>query len=753
MTMPQQTQPTLLDIAIHYATNRHLEIFPANPRNKTPLTANGMKDATRDIEQIRAWWTQHPDALIACRIPPDQIVLDIDPRHGGDTTWAELEQAYATIISAKIHLSGRNDGGAHHWFKRPAGKLSARKLHEWARHNNVGHPILNKDGTPTGKWTSGIDILHHDHRYSILPPSPHPETGQPYQWSRKDEPGEMPAFLADLITADPEPAKPAPTPTVGDSIADRYNQNTRWADILTPHGWTLVAGDGETDGSKWRHPTASADTSASIRHGCLFVYTPNTHFPETEPGDPHGITKFRAYATLNHGGNMSHAARHLAPTAAPLDWETPPPAPVNDTTHPRNLPDTFWNTRPTLQHIRQAAHARTRSADAVLAATLARIAALIPPTTTLPPIVGGKASLNYLTAILATSGGGKSTSNDVAKELVPIDRKDVVADIPPGSGEGLIELYFELVPEEQADGKTRKVKRQTKTGALIYLDEGQALAEMGNRKGATLLPTLRSAWSGAVIGQSNATQETHRVLKAHTYRMAIVIGFQLEYAAALISDQAGGTPQRFVFASATDPHIPDTPPEWPGTLTITPPPTFPGGTHINFHPDIVHDIYQRAKAITKGEHTPDPLDSHADLVRMKISALLAILDKRPEVNPDDWELAGQILTTSNHVRQHVITYNQHQQHQQENAYALRLARREIVAGETAEERALLSGARSVANKAHKAQQPVTRKDLATAISGRARKLVGTDRIIDYALDNGWIVAHGDQFTAGQSKPT
>jgi hypothetical protein len=43
----------------------------------------------------------------------------------------------------------------------------------------------------------------------------------------------------------------------------------------------------------------------------LFVYSSNTPFPQTFPGDTHGQTRFRAYAVLNHNGNMSAAARTL----------------------------------------------------------------------------------------------------------------------------------------------------------------------------------------------------------------------------------------------------------------------------------------------------------------------------------------------------------------------------------------------------------------------------------------------------------
>ncbi len=39
-------------------------VFPCNPLNKRPLTEHGFKDATTDAFQIRAWWGQHPLAMI-----------------------------------------------------------------------------------------------------------------------------------------------------------------------------------------------------------------------------------------------------------------------------------------------------------------------------------------------------------------------------------------------------------------------------------------------------------------------------------------------------------------------------------------------------------------------------------------------------------------------------------------------------------------------------------------------------------------
>jgi replicative DNA helicase len=293
----------LATAALRYAADG-LQVFPANPNTKAPLTVNGMKDATDDPRQVRQWWHDHPTALIACRIPEGVIVLDVDPRHGGDTTWAELERHYQPISAGRTHLSGRGDGGAHHWFRAPNGPTSIKPLRDWASRNGVGHKAGNNS------WTSGIDILHHNHRYTILPPSPHPETGQPYTWEQWGTPAPMPPWLEQLITKPDTPTPPPRLRTVKDetSIADWFTDTHTWAEILTPSGWVIVAGDGDSDGSKWRHPNASAEHSATIKHGCLFVFSDNTDFTSTEDGDPNGYTRFRAWATLEHGGDMSAAA-------------------------------------------------------------------------------------------------------------------------------------------------------------------------------------------------------------------------------------------------------------------------------------------------------------------------------------------------------------------------------------------------------------------------------------------------------------
>ena len=126
----------------------------------------------------------------------------------------------------------------------------------------------------------------------------------------------MPEWLTERLTPAPKAPVAPPAPRItpnptqggdGPSPAEWYNPP--WSEIL--EGWRLVAGNGEDDGSKWAHPTATAAFSATIRHECLFVYSPTPGLPVTETNDPNGLTKFRAEALLNYGGDMAACARDI----------------------------------------------------------------------------------------------------------------------------------------------------------------------------------------------------------------------------------------------------------------------------------------------------------------------------------------------------------------------------------------------------------------------------------------------------------
>ena len=69
---------------------------------KHPRTQHGLLDATTDEATIRQWWTDWPDANIgfATGAASGIVVLDIDPRHGGDKTLAGWERQHGLLPHA-----------------------------------------------------------------------------------------------------------------------------------------------------------------------------------------------------------------------------------------------------------------------------------------------------------------------------------------------------------------------------------------------------------------------------------------------------------------------------------------------------------------------------------------------------------------------------------------------------------------------------------------------------------------------------
>ena len=319
---------------------------------------------------------------------------------------------------------------------------------------------------------------------------------------------------------------------------------------------------------------------------------------------------------------------------------------------------TSTRARPILQHIRQAAHSRWRCRRRGARMRRPRVSWRRPACCwNLLPVVGDHSSVSVFVALIGASGVGKSTARGLAAELMPYDGDDV-ASIVVGSGEGLVEAYFDMVTEV-VDGKTVHRKSQTCTGVIAVLDEGQALADLGSRKGSTLLPVLRTMWSGGDTGAANASAETKR-------HLAGAVVQPLRPHRRLPAGQDGRTARRHRGRHAAAIHLPvragpvaarrvaDVA-AGPSTTSPRPPSTGGLGRSMSIEAAIAVEWQQQRTALTRGELTVDALDSHAGLARLKIAAGLALLNDRTHVGLDDWALAQVVMTTSSAVRSSVLS--------------------------------------------------------------------------------------------------
>jgi hypothetical protein len=149
---------------------------------KAPLLAHGFHDASRDPETITRW----PVALIGAVIPVGLIVLDLDPRNGGSIN--ALQSLLGPLPPTLTVLSGRGDGGRHLYFRRPNVPLKPKPV----------------------PW---LDIKANG--YCIMPPSLHPESGEPYRWETRLPAAELPPAAVSRLRQPPSRPLPAPSSAEG----------------------------------------------------------------------------------------------------------------------------------------------------------------------------------------------------------------------------------------------------------------------------------------------------------------------------------------------------------------------------------------------------------------------------------------------------------------------------------------------------------------------------------------------------------
>ncbi|MBJ6615535.1 hypothetical protein [Streptomyces sp. I4(2020)] len=465
-------------------------------------------------------------------------------------------------------------------------------------------------------------------------------------------------------------------------------------------------------------------------------------------------------------------AEHLAPDAEPVDASGPAPV-------PGLIPEEFWAARPELQHVRQAGHSRTRSGDVALLSVLTRLSSLVSHRIRADTGIAGFASLNLFGGIIGPSGIGKSTGVEVADRLMPappdLDFRD---GLPLGSGEGLAEVFMGMVEEETGEVRrgrggtetpvTVNVRKQVRHNAFFYVDEGATITRlMKERSGSTLGETLRSAAVGQTLGQTNASKDTSRYIPSGSYSLGLLVGFQPETVAPLFEEVAEGTPQRFVWVQVIDPSIPDVPPPWPGELTAwrgaaAAPPGDEASRFVlvSFDESIKAELRAADLAKVRGQLDPsefNQLDSQAPVMRVKLASLLAILDGRRHVTPEDWWLAQLLWEASCATRDAVLEYSAAQRRAEQERRTMARIEEEVrvdhakqLAEETRTEKAVERLALRIAVLARDGG-PQTRKTVRAKVAGRDKKYLAD--AFAYAVLREWVAEVDGRFVPGPVPPS
>ncbi|WFN93871.1 bifunctional DNA primase/polymerase [Gordonia sihwensis] len=634
--------------------------LPRGKKFPPPTGYTGDGAAVPSYPDVQAWSEDHPQGNLALVMPDGVIGIDVDAYVGkhGAATLAAAEAAWGPLPPT-VRSTSRDDAVSGIRLLRVSlGKRLQGQLSMGGR--------------------SDVEIVQRHHRYVVAHPSIHPTTGTMYRWLDDD-------------------GNDVGIPRVDDlpMLPDRWVQELTAASVPSTAGVTVdVAAilqsmtDGDMDqvvaarldqamtdlrsGSGSRHETATRHVMALLRFaeqgrpgvrsalralGSVFVHAVTVDGSRSEDD---AVAEFGRMVT-NRGG---HALIAASPT---LDFDelaeaaevagggvTPPTGPPSPPPPPAGgLDDAFWDSRPSLARIRDAAYGRMVAPAAVLGAVLARAICAVPYTVHLPPLVGGRASLNPFVAMVGESGTGKGASSATADDLVPLG--PLIPSVELGSGEGLAHQFCRPAKEsemnyDEVDARGMYWKRRS---VLFNASEVDSMAALGTRNAATLDSKIRSAWSGEELGFAYAATDKALTTGSHTYRLGLIVGVQPERAGALLDNAAGGTPQRFVWVSVTDPRISRDRfnPAPIGPLKL--PTDWPDEPYAMPVPDVAIDMVLDAH-VARQRGDGDALDGHALLCRLKVMAALCVIDGRMEPTDEDWELSGVVMAHSDAVRASVV---------------------------------------------------------------------------------------------------
>jgi putative DNA primase/helicase len=175
--IPAQDQPYAIAAQLYLDKGWYPLPLPAGQKKEPPGGYTGEKGAKVRQPDVDRWIANNPSGNIGLRMPLGVITPDVDCYDGkqGAQTLAALIEQYGALPPTWSSTS-REDGSRQCFYRLPSPAQAVRL---------------------PGDLGPGVEILQHHHRYAVVWPSTHPDTGRTYRWYRPDgslaDPGEIPA--------------------------------------------------------------------------------------------------------------------------------------------------------------------------------------------------------------------------------------------------------------------------------------------------------------------------------------------------------------------------------------------------------------------------------------------------------------------------------------------------------------------------------------------------------------------------------
>ncbi len=296
--------------------------LPTGKKSPPPPGYTGTDGKTPTAADIDRWLLVRFNSNIGLHMSPTIVGIDVDDYEGkdGSSTLAALEAQNGPLPPTWSSTSRGEGASRIYFYTIPAG---------------VTFP---------GVLGPGIDVIQHHHRYAVVAPSTHPDSGDRYRWYTQT--GETatqpppttdlaelpPAWVEGLRTRDTPHAKQAqPLPGVRsaeDSIAERVNHEHDWHDVLAADGWAIVKNsNSETD---WVRPGKDGRKGISaVLHeptGPFNCFTTSVTALQQPWADRNGTcwsySMFGYLAATRYNGDRSACAREYRSRANQADaWQ------------------------------------------------------------------------------------------------------------------------------------------------------------------------------------------------------------------------------------------------------------------------------------------------------------------------------------------------------------------------------------------------------------------------------------------------